>query len=107
MAQPKFSVGEMVITQHATYFSELDGSLGIITQPLQRRLCNDLNLMEKVYGHVYQVKLLVEGEPRLSLRPWQLRKLGSSDAFETKNKAKVSRRKQKANLVTAQSESLK
>ena len=70
MAQPIFEIGELVITQHATYFSELDGSLGIITKPLQRKLCTDLHLMEKVYGHVYGVRLLVKGEPQLTFRNW-------------------------------------
>ena len=73
MAYPKFKVGEMVITQHATYFTEFDGSLGVVIYPLQRKLCMDLNLMERVPADVYGVKLLLNGEPRFWLRPWQLR----------------------------------
>ena len=93
MTQPKFKVGEMVITQHATYFTEFDGSLGVITQPLQRRLCTDLNLMERVYAHVYGVRLLVKGEPHLWFRPWQLRKLGSGDQLDSQKTAQASGRK--------------
>ena len=84
MAYPKFKVGEMVITQHATYYAEFDGSLAVVTQPLQRKLCMDLNLKESVYGHVYQARLLVHGEPHLWFRPWQLRKLGSGRKSKSK-----------------------
>ena len=93
MAYPKFKVGEMVITQHATYFTEFDGSLGVVIYPLQRKLCMDLNLMERVPGHVYGVKLLVKGEPRLCLRPWQLRKLQSGEESDTATASRKSREK--------------
>ncbi|MGD2171374.1 MAG: hypothetical protein PVJ78_05195 [Gammaproteobacteria bacterium] len=103
MAQPIFEIGELVITQHATYFSELDGSLGIITKPLQRKLCTDLHLMEKVYGHVYGVRLLVKGEPQLYLRPWQLRKLGYDDQIEFKSVARKSKQNSKSKLAAIES----
>ena len=93
MTQPKFKVGEMVITQHATYFTEFDGSLGVITQPLRRKFCRDLNLMTQVYSHVYQVRLLVEGEPHLWLRPWQLKKLGFGRNFKPGKMTRKSRQK--------------
>ena len=89
MAYSKFQVGEMVITQHATYFNEFDGSLGVVIYPLQRKLCLDLNLMERVYAHVYVVQLLVSGEPRLCFRPWQLRKPAGDAEFDA---ASVSRK---------------
>ena len=95
MAQPKFEVGEMVITQYATYFSEFDGSLGVITQPLQRKLCKDLNLMRQVYSHVYQVRLLVKGETHLWLRPWQLRKLGSGEKSKSRKATNIPGQKRK------------
>jgi hypothetical protein len=84
VTQRKFEIGEMAIAQHATFFTEFDGSLGIITQSLQSRLCRDLNTMKQYYSHVYQVKLLVKGEPHLWLRPWQLRKLGTCEKSKYK-----------------------
>ena len=75
MSQPKFEVGELVIMQHATYFSETDGELATVIVPLGLRSCFDLNLMKKTWSHVYGVKVLNGTELRLWCRPWQLRKL--------------------------------
>jgi hypothetical protein len=98
MAYSKFQVGEIVITQHATYFSEFDGSLGVVIYPLQRRLCLDLNLMERVYSHVYGVQLLVSGEPRLWFRPWQLRKPGSDAKFDAATACRKSPAQRETNV---------
>ena len=103
MTQQKFEVGEMAITQHATYFSEFDGSLCIITQPLQIKLCKDLNLMEKVHSHVYEVRLMLKGEPRFWLRPWQLRRLGYGDKFESGKATKASGRNRGTKLFVIDS----
>ena len=92
MAYPKFKVGELVITQHATFFTEFNGSLGVVILPLGRRECTDLNQMKKVYAHVYGVRLLREGEPRLWFRPWQLRKLGEDRLNNNENKERIPER---------------
>ena len=95
MTQPKFEVGEMVITQHATYFSEYDGMPGVVTRSLQTRLCMDLNLMTKYYAHVYRVRLLVRGGPSFCFRPWQLRKPGSGEELESEKPARKSTKDEK------------
>ena len=74
---------------HHSFATEFDGSLGVVIYPLQRRLCMDLNLMERVPADVYGVKLLVEGEPKLWFRPWQLRKLGSGEQPQSKRSTKT------------------
>ena len=107
MANPNFKVGEMVITQHATYFNEFNGSLGIVIHPLQRKPCLDLNLMEHVHSHVYGVRLLVAGDPKLWFRPWQLRKLDSDNKFKSNELTKKSGRNQRNNLVMVGSASSK
>ena len=74
MSQSKFEVGELVIMQNATYFSEIDGELATVVKPLGIRSCFDLHLMKRVWAHVYGVKVLKDSEPKLCCRPWQLRK---------------------------------
>ena len=106
MTYPKFEVGEMVVAQHATYFSEYDGSPGIVTQPLGIRRGMDLNLMEKVFAHVYGVRLLVRGEPSFWFRPWQLRKIGSKDYLELGEPDKASCRKAEGNLFPIRAEAV-
>lgn len=75
MSQSKFKVGELVIMQHATYFSETDKELAIVTIPLGLRSGFDLHLMKRVWAHVYGVKVLNGSELKLWCRPWQIRKL--------------------------------
>ena len=75
MSQTKFKVGELVIMQHATYFSETDGELATVITSLGLRSCFDLHMMKRTWSHVYGVKVLNDTELKLWCRPWQLRKL--------------------------------
>jgi len=95
MSYPKFKVGEMVIMVNATYFTETDWMLGIITLPLAVRLCTDLHLMKEVWSHVYGVKVLMKGEPKLCCRPWQIRKLHPGDDNNYVAKKSEQRRQEK------------
>lgn len=72
----KFSVGEIAITMNATHFIEHDGYPCLIIGPLEYTRCLDLNTMKYVWTHVYKIKVLDINEHLVSVRPWQLRKLG-------------------------------
>ena len=97
MDQPKFKVGELVIMQHATYFSETDGELATIITPLGLRSGFDLHLMKRTWSHVYGVKVLNGTDLTLLCRPWQLRKLDQDDVEGQESKARIRRnRVQKA-----------
>ena len=93
----KFEVGEWVILQNATTFSEHDGWLAEIIQGGQDGVALDLRTMEYVWCFYYQVRLIQEGveqapfKGEFGCRPWQLRKLGEFDKerVETARKAEL------------------
>ena len=95
MSQPVFNVGELAIMQHATYFYETDGGLGIVTGPLMMRRGFDLHLMKWVRAHVYQITVLNGTEQKLLCRPWQLRKLEQGGKPKSKKRRCSSDRNRK------------
>jgi len=83
----KFSVGELVILQNATYFSEWNGVIGEVLGALQLRNCMDMHTMETEWLQRYSVLPLVEGAFRIHCAERQLRKLDRSASVTELNEA--------------------
>lgn len=85
----KFSVGELVILQKATYFSEWDGAIGQIVGPLKLRCCRDMHTMQTEWHKRYSVLPLAEGAFEVYCHENQLRKLNDTEqsSVTTRNMA--------------------
>lgn len=74
----KFSVGELVILQNATYFSEWNGAIGEVLGAQQLRNCMDMHSMKTEWLQRYSVLPLVDDGFRVFCSESQLRKLNRS-----------------------------
>jgi len=79
-----YHVGEIAIAHSAIYYYEHDGCPCVIVRPLEYTKCIDLNTMKYVWDDVYIVKILDGNGMLVSIRPWQIRKLGQAE--QNKNK---------------------
>lgn len=76
-----FKVGELVIMQHASYYTEWNGALGVIVSPLAPRTSMDLLSMEYRTNASYRVKVMAHDGIVVDARPHQIRRLrGPEDA---------------------------
>ncbi len=86
-----FKVGELVIMQNASYYTEWNGALGVVVNPLALRTSMDLVTMRYRTSASYRVKVLADDGVIVDARPHQLRPLHGPDETVTgtrrKNKA--------------------
>jgi len=79
-----FKVGELVIMQNASYYTEWNGALGVIVSPLAPRTSMDLLSMQYKTNASYRVKVLTEDGIVVDARPHQIRRLrGPEEAAES------------------------
>ena len=74
-----FNVGELVIMQHASYYTEWNGALGVIVSPLAPRTSMDLLSMQYRTNASYRVKVLTQDGIVVDARPHQIRRLHGPD----------------------------
>ena len=78
MVNEAFNVGDLVITQHAIYFSEYDGTPAIVVGERVGRTAVNMNTMKEEWCPVtYEVRLLCSNEI-VTVKPHQIRKPGST-----------------------------
>ncbi len=70
-----FKVGELVIMQNASYYTEWNGALGVIVSPLAHRTSMDLLSMHYRTSASYRVKILTRDGVVVDARPHQIRRL--------------------------------
>lgn len=74
-----FRIGELVVMQNASYYTEWNGSLGVIVAALAPRTSMDLSSMRLCTRASYQVQVLAEDGVIVDARPHQLRPLYGPD----------------------------
>lgn len=74
-----FKVGELVVMQNASYYTEWNGALGVIVSPLAPRTSMDLLSMRYRTNPSYRVKVLTRDGIVVDARPHQLRRLHGPD----------------------------
>jgi hypothetical protein len=74
-----FKVGELVIMQNASYYTEWNGALGVVVSPLALRTSMDLVTMRYRTSSSYRVKVLADDGVIVDARPHQLRPLHGPD----------------------------
>jgi hypothetical protein len=92
---PRFAVGEPVILQNATYFTEWNGALAVIVEALAWRRTTDLLLAEPCRLYCYRARVLAAGGHIVHAAPHQLRKLrepGEEDSGRTDEPRRQSER---------------
>ena len=85
----RFRVGELVILQHATYYEEYNGSLGVVTEPLAPRTGLNLCTMESEITLSYKVRILAEESLDVQATAAQLRKLGDGSDEQARPRRKA------------------
>ncbi|AHF00054.1 hypothetical protein [Thioalkalivibrio paradoxus] len=70
-----FKVGELVIMQNASYYTEWNGALGVVVSALAPRTSMDLLSMRYRTSPSYRVKVLASEGIVVDARPHQLRRL--------------------------------
>jgi hypothetical protein len=85
-----FKVGELVIMQNASYYTEWNGALGVIVSPLAPRTSMDLLSMQYRTNPSYRVKILARDGIVVDARPHQIRHLRGPD--ETSRRSRKRRR---------------
>jgi len=78
-----YQVGELVIMQNASYYTEWNGALGVVVSPLALRTSMDLVTMQYRTSASYRVRVLAD-----DARPHQLRPLRGPDETETQKRGK-------------------
>ncbi|MFO8002925.1 hypothetical protein [Thioalkalivibrio sp.] len=78
-----FKVGELVIMQNASYYTEWNGALGVIVSPLAPRTSMDLITMHYRTNASYRVKVLTRDGIVVDARPHQIRRLRGPDQATT------------------------
>lgn len=78
-----FKVGELVVMQHASYYTEWNGALGVIVSPLAPRTSMDLLTMRYRTSASYRVKVLAADGMVVDARPHQIRRLRGPDEATT------------------------
>ena len=74
-----FKVGELVIMQHASYYKEWNGHLGVVVGTLATRSSIDLLSMSLQTRQGYRVKILTSDTMIVDAQPHQLRRLHDPD----------------------------
>jgi hypothetical protein len=85
-----FKVGELVIMQNASYYTEWNGALGVIVSPLAPRTSMDLLSMQYRTNPSYRVKILARDGIVVDARPHQIRHLRGPN--ETSRRSRKRRR---------------
>ncbi len=85
-----FKVGELVIMQHASYYTEWNGALGVIVSPLAPRTSMDLLSMQYRTNASYRVKVLTQDGIVVDARPHQIRRLRGPEEATNGEKHHVS-----------------
>jgi hypothetical protein len=83
-----FKVGELVIMQNASYYTEWNGALGVVVSPLALRTSMDLVTMRYRTSASYRVRVLADDGVIVDARPHQLRPLHGPDATATRTREK-------------------
>jgi hypothetical protein len=84
----EFQVGQLVIMQNGTYFTECDGFLAVIIEGGKNHRPMNMITLEYEAHFVYKVKVIKEVDQftvdngELYVRPWQIRPLKDSDEQE-------------------------
>jgi hypothetical protein len=75
----KFTIvpGDLVIMMNASYYTEWDGSIGEVLQPLRYTKSINLNNMQQEYGWFYLVRL--ENGREVRCGPHQVRKIDGDE----------------------------
>ena len=80
-----FRKGELVVMQHATYFTEYDGCLGVVQTGLIRSSAMDMRFMQYIERSVYRVKILDPNfKHTVVAMPHQIRRLGEGADDESR-----------------------
>ncbi len=83
-----FKVGELVIMQNASYYTEWNGALGVIVSPLAPRTSMDLVSMKYRTNPSYRVKVLTQDGIIVDARPHQIRRLHGPDDATTRDRSR-------------------
>jgi hypothetical protein len=83
-----YQVGELVIMQNASYYTEWNGALGVVVSPLALRTSMDLVTMRYRTSASYRVRVLADDGVVVDARPHQLRPLRGPDETETQKRGK-------------------
>lgn len=83
-----FKVGELVIMQNASYYTEWNGALGVIVSPLAPRTSMDLVSMQYRTNPSYRVKVLAQDGIVVDARPDQIRRLRGPDEATVRNRSR-------------------
>jgi len=81
-----FKVGELVIMQNASYYTEWNGALGVVVSPLAPRTSMDLLSMQYRTNASYRVKVLTRDGIVVDARPHQIRRLHGPDETTTQSR---------------------
>jgi hypothetical protein len=73
-------VGDLVIMQNASYYTEWNGALGVVVSPLSLRTSMDLMHMQYFTSPSYRVKVLIQDGFIVDARPHQIRPLRDPDS---------------------------
>jgi len=73
----RIQVGDLVVMQHASYYEEFNGCIGLVVGELRPRHSTDLRTMEKATVHAYAVQLTAGFV--VNAMPYQLRRLRDSE----------------------------
>jgi hypothetical protein len=84
-----FKVGELVIMQNASYYTEWNGALGVIVSPLAPRTSMDLVSMRYRTNPSYRVKVLTRDGIVVDARPHQIRRLHGPDDATTRDRSRA------------------
>ena len=84
-----FKVGELVIMQNASYYTEWNGALGVIVSPLAPRTSMDLVSMQYRTNPSYRVKVLTRDGIVVDARPHQIRRLRGPDDATSRDRSRT------------------
>lgn len=84
----EFQIGNLVIMQNGTVFTEYDGFLAVIVDRGRYRRAMNMITMQCEWHYLYKVRLIREVDAlsvdggQLCVRPWQIRRLRDSNDKE-------------------------
>jgi len=84
-----FKVGELVIMQNASYYTEWNGALGVIVSPLAPRTSMDLVSMQYRTNPSYRVKVLTRDGIVVDARPHQIRRLHGPEDSTSRDRSRT------------------
>ena len=85
-----FRKGELVIMQHATYFEQFNGCLGVVKSDLARLMATNYVIGKTIFMTGYCVQILhPNANFEVRARPYQIRRLNEGpEEFSTKKEGK-------------------